>query len=55
MDWGVVGENSHLGKNVEVQRSVLWEGVTVKEGIKVMDTVVTSGREVDRDLHGDVF
>jgi mannose-1-phosphate guanylyltransferase len=55
MDWGVIGENSHLGKNVEVQRSVLWDGVIIKEGIKVMDAVVTSGREVDRDLHGEVF
>lgn len=54
-DWGVIGENSHLGKNVEVQRSVLWEGVTIEEGIKVVDTVVTSGRAVDRDLHGEVF
>jgi len=55
IDWGVIGENSHLGKNVELQRSVLWEGVTVKEGIKVVDAVVTSGRVVDRDVHGEVF
>ena len=54
-DWGVIGENSRLGKNVEVQRSVLWEGVTVKEGIKVADAAVTSGRVVDRDLHSEVF
>ena len=55
MDWGVIGENSRLEKNVEVQRSVLWEGVTVKEGIKVMDAVATSRREVDHDLHGEIF
>jgi len=54
-DWGVIGENSRLGKNAEVKRSVLWEGVTIKEGIKVVDSVVTSGREVDRDLHGKVY
>ena len=55
MDWAVIGENSRLGKNVKLQRSVLWEGVTVKEGLKVVDSVVTSGREVERDLHGEVF
>ena len=55
MDWGVIGENSRLGKNVELQRSVLWEGVTVKEGMKIVDSVVSSGRIVDRDLHGEVF
>jgi len=54
-DWGVIGENSHLGKNVELQRSVLWNGVTVKEGVKVVDAVVTSGRVVDRDLRGEIF
>jgi mannose-1-phosphate guanylyltransferase len=54
-DWGVIGQNSSLGKKAEVQRSVLWEGITIKEGIKVVDAVVTSGREVDRDLHGEVF
>jgi len=55
VDWGVIGENSHLGKNVELQRSVLWEGVTVKDGMKVVDSVVTSGRVVDRDLHGEIY
>jgi len=55
MDWAVIGENSRLGKNAEVKRSVLWEGVSIKEGIKLVDTVVTSGREVDRDLRGEVF
>ncbi len=54
-DWGIIGENSRLGKNAVLQRSVLWDGVTVKEGVKVVDAVVTSGREVDHDLHGEVF
>ena len=54
MDWGVIGENSRLGKNVEVHRSVLWDGVTLKEGVKVVDAVVTSGRVVERDLHGEI-
>jgi len=54
-DWSVIGENSHLGKNVALQRSVLWDGVNVKEGVKVVDAVVTSGRVVDHDLHGEIF
>jgi len=55
MDWGVIGENSRLEKNVALQRSVLWDGVTVKEGVKVVDAVVTSGRVVERDLHSEVL
>jgi mannose-1-phosphate guanylyltransferase len=54
-DWSVIGENSRLGKNVVLQRSVLWEGVAVKEGIKIIDAVATSRRVVDHDLHGEVF
>ena len=53
--WGVIGENSHLGKSVELQRSVLWEGIRVREGIKIVDSVVTAGRVVDRDLRREVF
>jgi len=55
VDWGVIGENSRLGKNAELQRSVLWDGVSVKEGVKVVDSVVISGRAVERDLHEEVF
>jgi len=55
VDWGVIGENSRLGKNAELQRSVLWEEVTVREGMKIVDSVVTSGRVVDRDLHSEIF
>jgi NDP-sugar pyrophosphorylase family protein len=55
MDWGVIGENSHLGENVEVQRSVLWEGVTLKQGVKVIDSVATAGRVIERDLRGEVL
>ncbi len=55
IDWGVLGEKGHLHMNAEVERSVLWDRVILKEGIKVVDAVVTSGRVVDHDLRGEVF
>ena len=54
-EWAVVGEHSCIEGKVEIRRSVLWEGVTVKEGKKVVDSIVTSFNEVDRDLSGQVF
>jgi NDP-sugar pyrophosphorylase family protein len=54
-DWAVVGENSVLGQNVEIARSVLWEGVTVKERVRVVNSVVSSSRAVEYDLIGEVL
>lgn len=54
-DWGVIGEDGRIGKNAELQRSVLWDGVAVQEGVKIVDSVVTSGRVVERDLLGGIL
>jgi mannose-1-phosphate guanylyltransferase len=42
-DWAVIGKDCHLERGVEIRRSILWEGVTVKERVKITDSVVTSG------------
>jgi ADP-glucose pyrophosphorylase len=43
-----------LEKGVEITRSVLWEGVMVKKGVKVIDSIITSSREVKFDQMGKV-
>ncbi len=48
--WAVIGPGCRLEADAAVVRSVLWEGVTVREGVRVVDSVVTSGRIVERDL-----
>lgn len=40
-DWVVIGANCRLEKGAEISRSVLWEGVEVREGVRVADSVVT--------------
>lgn len=40
-DWAVIGENCRLEEGVEISRSVLWDGVKVREGVRVADSVVT--------------
>ncbi len=54
-EWAVAGEESTLDDNVEIKRSVLWEGVTIRKDIKVVDSVVTSFQEVTEDLVGRLY
>ena len=54
-EWAVIGRDARLKEGVEICRSVLWEGVRVKKGIRVIDSIVTSSKEVREDLVGQVF
>jgi NDP-sugar pyrophosphorylase family protein len=54
-EWAVVGAKTYLEKNVEIRRSILWDNVKVKDGRSIVDSIVTSFREVDRDLVGEIY
>ena len=54
-EWAVAGEKSYLEKDVEIRRSILWDNVKVKAGRSIVDSIVTSYREVDRDLVGEIY
>lgn len=49
-DWAVIGQGSVLAHGVEITRSVLWERVTVRPGVRIADSVVSSGKEITRDV-----
>ena len=51
-DWAVLGDNTSLEKGAEVARSILWGNVTVKENVRVIDSVVTAIGEVTEYLVG---
>ena len=53
-DWAVIGKNSLIERSTFVQRSVLWNDVIIKEGVRVVDSVITSGVVVKKDLIGGV-
>ncbi|MBK5102247.1 MAG: NDP-sugar synthase [Desulfobacteraceae bacterium] len=55
MDWAVVGKDAYIEEGAEITRSILWEGVRVKKGIRVIDSIVTSSMEVSSDLMDRVF
>ena len=54
-EWVVIGKDTKLEEGVEIRRSVLWEGVRVKKGLRVIDSIVTSSKEVREDLIENVF
>jgi len=54
-EWAVAGRGAVLEDGVEVKRSVLWDNVTVKKGVKITDSVVTSSKVIDHDLVNEIF
>ena len=54
-EWAVLGNRTDLEKGVEIRRSILWDDVKVREGKRVIDSVVTSGSIVNRDLVGEIY
>ena len=49
-EWSVVGERAVLEEGVEIERSILWDNVTIKEGVRIIDSVITSSKEIDHDF-----
>jgi NDP-sugar pyrophosphorylase family protein len=54
-DWAVVGENCIIERDARIERSVLWNSVEVKAGIRICDSVVSSCEKVTADLNGEIF
>lgn len=54
-EWVVVGNGGRIEKDVEIRRSILWEAVTIRKGVKVIDSIVTSSQEVKRDLNDQIY
>ena len=52
--WAVLGKGCTVEKDALVERSVLWSDVIVREGVRVIDSVVASGIVVETDLIGAV-
>jgi mannose-1-phosphate guanylyltransferase len=53
-EWAVLGKRCAVEKDALVERSVLWSDVIVREGVRVVDSVVASGIVVETDLIGAV-
>lgn len=53
-EWAVIGKGCSIEKGALVKRSVLWSDVVIREGVKVVDSVVASGVVLEKHLVGGV-
>jgi len=53
-EWAVIGKGCSIEKGALVKRSVLWSDVVIREGVKVVDSVVSSGVILEKHLVGGV-
>jgi mannose-1-phosphate guanylyltransferase len=54
-EWAVIGENALLEEEVEIRRSILWKDVRIKKGTRIVDSIVTSSKTVERDLINEIY
>jgi mannose-1-phosphate guanylyltransferase len=52
--WAVLGSRCSIEQGAMVQGSVLWDEVTVRAGVRVVDSVVTTGVALEQDIVGGV-
>jgi len=53
-DWAVLGDGICVEKGAEISRSILWGNVIVKEGVRIVDSIITFAGEVTNDLVGAI-
>lgn len=54
-EWAVIGPECRVEAGASITRSVLWQGVRVREGVRITDSVVAGGRTVQRDLTREIL
>ena len=54
-DWAVIGNGTVIEAGAGIARSVIWDDVRVRKGVQIMDSIVTSGKEVSHDIQSCVL
>ncbi|EFK07114.1 nucleotidyl transferase [delta proteobacterium NaphS2] len=50
--WAVLGDNIIVERGAGITRSIVWENVTIKEGVQIVDSIVATPGEVAADRVG---
>jgi mannose-1-phosphate guanylyltransferase len=53
--WATVGERAVLETGVQIEDSILWNDVTVKKGRRVVNSIITSAQEINRDIVNEIL
>lgn len=51
----ITGSNCVIGENVLIERSIIWDNVKIKPGNRIINSIITSYREVDGDIIGAIY
>lgn len=54
-EWAAIGPDCRIPADAEIRRSILWEGITVCPGVRVVDSIVTDSKTVRSDLKNEVL
>ncbi len=54
-DWAVIGSGTVIEADAGIARSVLWDDVRVKKGVQILDSIITSGKEVSHDIRSGIL
>ncbi len=53
-DWAVIGEKSIVQGDALVERSVIWDNVIIRPGVRVSDSIITTGVIQETDIEKGV-
>ena len=51
----ITGNNCVIGKDVLIERAIIWDNVNIKPGNKVINSIITSCRDIDRDIIEEIY
>ena len=49
-DWAIIGPQCVVEQDALIAQSILWDNVRIKKGCRVMDSIVTGNKTVEKDL-----
>lgn len=53
--YGIIGNNCIIESDVLIKRSIIWDNVKIKPGRKIIDSIITSYRDVERDIIEGIY
>lgn len=53
-EWAVIGKRTSIARDALVKRSIIWSDAVLEEGVRVVDSIVTTDVVVKEDLFGGV-
>ncbi len=53
-EWAVLGDNVSVEPRAEIARSIIWDHVTIKESVRIIDSIIATPGEVTADQVGVV-